>query len=133
MERTHRRPGLVRTILLVLLFLGTGALAAFGVSIGLRAFLPYESLGRSTAEERFLLWEGVMWMLGLAMVFFGGAGAFGTLHLIPLWRPSFDEIRSFAHDLAPKPYRGSLAPWWVLVTGAVLLVLAVHARAQLPG
>jgi hypothetical protein len=133
MERTSRRPTAVRTALLVLLFLGSSALAAFALSMGLRELLPYERLERTTAEERFLLWEAVLWMLGLAMVFLGGAGAMGTMHLLPLWRPTFEEIRSFAHDLRPPAYRFSLAPWWVLSTGAVLLAIALQARARLPG
>lgn len=134
MDRTLRLPVITRRrVLGLLLFFGSGALAALAVFLGLRELLPYESFGKRTAEERFLFWEGVLWMLGLAMVFLGGAGTFGTLHLVPLVFPSHLEIRSYARDLRPRPYRFSLAPWWVLCTGAVLLILIIQARANLPG
>ena len=131
MRHASQRPARARTALLVLLFLGSSALAAFALFAGLRELLPYESFEKRTAEERFLFWEGVLWMLGLAMVFLGGAGAFGTLHLVPLTFPSYLEIRSYERDLRPRPYRFTLAPWWVLSTGAVLLILVLTSRGSL--
>jgi hypothetical protein len=120
-------------VLLALAFFGSSALAALALFLGLRELLPYEAMDRHTAEERFLAWEGVLWMLGLAMVFLGGAWGLGTLHLWYRRIPHELEIRSYAHDLRPPSPGGSLLPWWVLSTGAVLLALALQARAQLPG
>lgn len=122
-----------RRLLMVLAFFVSSAAAALAVCTGLRELLPYEALDRHTAGERFVAWEGFVWMLGLAMVFLGGAWALGTLHLWYRRIPHELEIRSYARDLRPPPLRGSLVPWWVLSTGAVLLALAIHARAQLPG
>jgi hypothetical protein len=35
--------------------------------------LPYDALGRETSADRFLLWEAVMWVGGLALLFFGAS------------------------------------------------------------
>jgi hypothetical protein len=134
MDRTLRAPVVTpRRALLALLFFGSSVLVACGLAAGLRELLPYDSLRRFTAEERFMAWEGVLWMAGLAMVLLGGAGVLGTLHLLRMRIPGPGEVRDFARDLLPSPHRFSLAPWWMVSTGAVLIFLALHARAQLPG
>jgi hypothetical protein len=115
----------------MLLFFGSSALAAVALAEGLQELLPYESFDRSTAAERFLFWEGVAWMTGLALVFFGGSAALGTLHLVNLRLPSLDEF--LAQMRRPEQRTPSLVPWWMLSTGVLLLAIAIRARAQLPG
>lgn len=115
----------------VLLYLGSSALAAFVLAAGLRELLPYARLRSTTPEERFFLWEGVMWMLGLVLVCFGATAGLGALHLGDYRLPGMDEFLARMRDPArPRP---SLLPWWVVCTGVLLILLAVHARARLPG
>lgn len=134
MDHTLQFPVITRRrILKAVLFFGSSALVAFGLAAGLREYLPYEGLRRFTEEERFMAWEGALWMLGLVMVFFGGAGAIGTLHLLRLGFPAPEEIRNFARDMRPPKPAFSLGPYWMISTGALLLAIAIVARAQLPG
>jgi hypothetical protein len=121
----HRRAGAV------LLFLGGGAVAALALAAGLRAYLPYDAFARGTPGERFLFWEGVVWMIGLLLVLFGAAGAMGTLHLIRWRLPSEDEF--LAQIRRPDQRAPSLLPWWALTMGIALILIAVRARALLPG
>jgi hypothetical protein len=120
-----------RRVIRVLLYLGSSALAALALAAGLRELLPYERLRSTTPEERFFLWEGVMWMLGLVMLFFGATAGLGALHLGDYRLPSMDEF--LARMRTPGRPRPSLLPWWMVCTGALLILLAVQARARLPG
>lgn len=132
MDRTLRLSAPApRRVIRVLLFLGSVAAVAFAMSYGVREMLPYDALRRDTPEARFMAWEGVMWMLGLTLVFLGGAGAMGTLHWIRFGIPDWDEYR--AHHRRRDEPASSLVPWWIALTGAALLALAIHARAALPG
>lgn len=134
MDHTLRPSGHTRRrVLVVLAFFASSAAVAFALSIGLREMLPYEALKRHTAEERFFLWEGVAWMLGLAMILMGGSAGIGTLDLVHGRIPHYLQLHHFARDMQPQPYRFSPVPWWVVCTGTALLALAIHARAQLPG
>jgi hypothetical protein len=120
-----------RHLVRALLYLGSSALAALAIAFGLRELLPYERLRSTTPEERFFLWEGVMWMLGLVMLCFGVTAGLGALHLGDYRLPSMDEF--LARMRSPERPRPSAVPWWMACTGALLILLAVHARARLPG
>lgn len=111
------------------LFLASAALVAVALAAGLRELLPYENLRRYTPEARFFLWEGAVWMLGLAMICWGGAGVFETLHLAR----TEGAVDGALEGRRPRRPRFSAVPWWLIATGAVLLVVAIQARAALPG
>lgn len=102
-------------------------------------FLPYETLERQTPEERFALWESVMWMSGLALGFFGLAALFGSTDLYassgsPYLNRSADHIRIRVQE----GIRGRMlfsdlpaVPWFMMQTGGVVLLVAIAARAFL--
>lgn len=120
---------LLRRPLSALLFLGSSILVAAALFIGLRELLPYEPLRRTTPEQQFQAWEGSIWMVGLVLLLLSGTILGENLNLLRK-RP---EGYSVARDRLEGPLVFALLPWWMLSTGAVLLVLATWARAQLPG
>lgn len=113
----------------VALFFASSAGTAVAFAAAMRATLPYENFGRYTPEAQFFMWEGVVWMLGLALLCWGGAAVFETLHLGRMEGTMHGTLQ----DLRPRRLRFSPVPWWLLSTGAVLLALAIQARASLPG
>ncbi|HEX6040353.1 hypothetical protein [Longimicrobium sp.] len=113
----------------VALFLGSSALVAVALAAMLRASLPYEELRRYTADAQFLMWEGVVWMSGLALILLGGASAFDTMRL----GRTEGAVDGALEGLRPRAFRFSAVPWWMMCTGGMLLVLAIQARAGLPG
>ena len=55
----------------IALLVGGTALLAAATAWVLWTSLPYEQLERYTAGERFMLWEGVVWLLALVLGFLG--------------------------------------------------------------
>jgi hypothetical protein len=110
-------------------FLASSALVAVTLSAALRALLPYENLRRYTPEARFFLWEGAVWMFGLVLMFWGAAAVLETLRLGRME----GTVDGALEGLRPRPFRASPVPWWMMSTGAVLVALAIVARAGLPG
>lgn len=100
-------------------------------------FLPYEALRRDGPPERFLLWEAVMWMSGLAMTGFGAAAWFGSTDLYggggdPYATRAADHIRTQVQ----QGVRGRMlftdlpaVPWVMIGTGLALIMIAVVVRA----
>lgn len=123
---------LLRRTGLVLLFFVSSVLVAAALAYGFQEFFPYEFVRRTSPEQRFLVWEGLLWMSGLVLILFGFGAALGSLHLLNQRMPGLDEIHSFARSIHERRFQFSLLPWWMLCTGAILLSLAIHARAQLP-
>ena len=110
-------------------FLASSVLVAVTLAATLRALLPYENLRRYTPEARFFLWEGAVWMLGLVLVFWGASAALETLRLGRME----GTVDGALEGLRPRPFRVSPVPWWMISTGAVLVAVAIQARAALPG
>ena len=48
---------------------------ALGFGFAIWQLLPLELLEIEDSYDRFIAWEGVMWGIGLILVFFGVAGA----------------------------------------------------------
>lgn len=119
---------LLRRPLPALFFFGSSLLVAAGLFLGLREILPYEALRRTTPEQQFQAWEGAVWMVGLVLLLLSGTIIAENLNLLR----KRDEGYSVARDLREGPAAFALLPWWMLSTGAVLLVLATWARSQLP-
>ncbi|HEX5872308.1 MAG TPA: hypothetical protein VFY65_17890 [Longimicrobium sp.] len=125
------RTRILRSAVLVVLF---GASVAGALASGLWYLLPYESLHAGTAAQRFALWEGVMWGLGLAGTLFGIAA---LLNATDLWslRP-LEQVQQQAHDA----HRGRTLysdlpaiPWLLLACGVGILLIAALGRSTLLG
>ena len=119
---------LLRRPLPALLFLGSSILVAAALFVGLREILPYEALRRTTPEQQFQAWEGAVWMVGLVLLLLSATILAENLQLLR----KRGEGYSVARDLLEGPPVFALLPWWMLSTGALLLLLAIWARAQLP-
>lgn len=103
-------------------------------------FLPYEALHREDPAERFLLWEAMMWMAGLAAAGFGAAAWFGSTDLYgvggdPYTTRAADHIRIQVQD----GVRGRMlftdlpaVPWMMMGTGLALILIAVIVRVWGP-
>ncbi len=118
-------------MLRAVLILAASAAIAAGVAFALWEYFPYASFHRSTLEERFFLWEGILWMLGLVLICFGIPAALGTRHLLNTRIPSMAEIYSVSHVRPHRQDRFSFVPVWMVLTGIVFLVLATWARGRL--
>lgn len=123
---------LLRHSLLVLLFFSSSVLVAAGLAYGFQEFFPYDAVRRTTPEEQFWVWEGLLWMSGLALILLGGAAAFGVLHLSNTQDTAREEVYFVSRRADGRGFGFSLLPWWMMSTGAVLLLLAVGVRARLP-
>lgn len=112
---------------------------ALASTLGLAAWylLPYEALEQRTPEEQFVLWESIMWMVGLALSFFGAAAFFGSSDMYghagdPYLNRSADHIRIQVQ----QGVRGRMlftdlpsVPWFMIGTGTAVLVLTVVTRS----
>ena len=118
------------------LLLSVATAAALGLALW--QFLPYEALRREGPAERFLLWEAVMWMSGLAAAGFGTAAWFGSTDLYggggdPYMTRAADHIRIQVQ----QGVRGRTlftdvpaVPWVIIGTGLALIGIAVIVRAS---
>lgn len=122
---------ILRSVVLVMLF---GATAGAALASGLWYLLPYESLAAVTSAQRFALWEGVMWGLGLAGTLFGVAALLNATDLYSS-RP-LAQVQQQAHDARRGRTLYSdlpALPWMLLSCGAVLLLIAVLVRSAVQG
>ena len=110
--------------------------AAVGAVVGLGAWhlLPYEALQAHTAAQRYGLWEGVMWALGLAGTLFGLAALLNATDL------SGANTVEHVHQLAQDARRGRTLysdlpalPWLLLACGLALIAVALAGRAIVHG
>jgi hypothetical protein len=98
--------------------------------------LPYELLERQTPSDRFMLWEGVVWMAGLTLIFFGIAAFFGSTDMFgrtgdPYSNRTFDhDTNRIRHGLAGRHLFTDLpaAPWIMAGIGAALIAGATVSR-----
>jgi hypothetical protein len=129
-ERARRAGG---AVLLLLIGLCVAAVAGFAVW----HLLPYGALERESAADRFLLWEAVMWMSGLALMFFGASAWFGSTDLYASHGDAYvnrtsDHIRLQLQ--AGAQGRGLFSdipsvPWLMMGMGAGLALQAAILRA----
>jgi hypothetical protein len=113
----------------VALLLGSCALAAVGTAWAVWSLFPYERLALFSAEQRFLAWEGIIWLIALALGLLGLASVFQVVghHL----REGSEEL---GRRLRASPSEGQLLaaadvlPWWMLGYGLFLVVIATAAR-----
>ncbi len=122
---------ILRSVVLVVRFGGSvaGALAS-----GLWYLLPYESLAAATSAQRFALWEGVMWGLGLAGTLFGVAALLNATDLYSS-RP-LAQVQQQADDARRGRTLYSdlpALPWLLLSCGAALLLIVVLVRSATIG
>lgn len=122
---------ILRSVVLVILFGGSvaGALAS-----GLWYLLPYESLAAETWAQRFTLWEGVMWGLGLAGTLFGVAALLNATDLYS--DRLLVQVKQQVHDARRGRTLYSdlpALPWMLLSCGAALLLIAVLVRSAMQG
>jgi hypothetical protein len=131
----------LRFLVRLLVFGTVGTLAAVTIAYLAWHNLPYEAMGRYTPEERFLFWEGSMWLLALAFAFFGLAAMAGTSdmlgrHGVPAIyygsRADDHALRQMKDDIAGRSLFTNLpwVPWTMLGIAVPLVVLAVVARSQ---
>lgn len=122
---------ILRSAVLVVLF---GASVAGALATGLWYLLPYEGLAAATSAQRFALWEGVMWGLGLAGTLFGVAALLNATDLYS--RRPLEQVQQQAHDARHgRTLYSDLpgVPWMLLSCGAALLLIAVLARSAMQG
>lgn len=120
---------LLRRPVYPLIFSASSVVVAVGVAAAARTLLPYEAMRRTTPEDRFLAWEGVVWMVGLFLLLMGAAVIVQNVHRIRRWMAG----RSDSGDLPQQPRAFVLAPWWMLATGLILLAIGIVARARFAG
>lgn len=113
-----------------LMVIGIGGSVAAALAFGAWQLLPYEALEAQTAVQRFALWEGVMWGLGLAGALFGLAALFNATDLYGA------NTVEHVHQLAQDARRGRTLysdlpaiPWLLLASGVALLLIAVLTRS----
>lgn len=118
---------ILRSALMVIL-IGTSIAAA--LAFGAWHLLPYEVLEAQTPTQRYGLWEGVMWGLGLAGTLFGVAALFNATDLYS------DRTLKHLKQQARDARRGRTLysdlpaiPWILLSFGAALLLIAVLTRS----
>jgi hypothetical protein len=132
----------LRFALRLLFFALAGGSVAAAIAYLAWHHLPYEAMARHTPEERFFFWEGVMWLLALALGFFGLAAMAGTSdmmgrHGVPaiIYGSRADDhaLRQMKDDIAGRSLFTNLpwVPWTMLGIAVPLAVIAGVARGQL--
>jgi heme/copper-type cytochrome/quinol oxidase subunit 2 len=129
MELTHR-PALERPLgPVLLLFLGSCVLFAGSLAALSWTYLPYDLLERYTPEERFLVWEGVVWLFALLFTFMGVSAILEVagLRVREAGAELVHRLRSF-HGGSVLENGPAIAPWWMLTCGSLLMVIGTAAR-----
>jgi hypothetical protein len=113
----------------VMVILAGGSIAG-ALAFGAWHLLPYDAWKAATFAERFAIWEGGMWGLGMAGTLFGVAALFNATDL------SGPRLLEQVQQQASDARRGRTLysdlpalPWIVLSCGASLLLIAVIVRA----
>jgi hypothetical protein len=127
METTLDVRGARRTTEPVIRFVGGAAGLAIVTGWVLWIALPYEQLRRYTPDVRFLLWEGVAWLLALVLGFLGLScvlqvvgSRIGTGVKRQLGRPGADT---------PLETAAALLPWAMIAYSLFLILAATFARS----
>ena len=115
----------------VLLFTASAISVAAGVSALAWRYLPYETLERFTPADRFIVWEGVVWLFALVSIFLASA----VILEVRGWR-----IDAALGDLSAEFRRReddvirispAILPWWVLACGIVWMMIGIIGRSVL--
>jgi hypothetical protein len=112
------------------LFLGVCASSATGAAGLAWMYLPYEQLERFSPQERFLAWEGVVWLLALGL---GLLGISCVLQVVGYRvQDGFAELAR--HLTAPESDSplvvvSAVLPWGMITCGLFLVLIAVMARS----
>lgn len=115
-------------ILPLILFLSSAAGFAAATSYLAWIGIPYQKLERYTPEQEFLVWEGVVWLIALLLMFFGSSVIFERAG----WHvgDSFRELRRrLMEGTESGLLRPEVVPWWMLAASGVLMVIGSIARA----
>ncbi len=114
----------------VALFLAICAGSAAATAWLAWAYLPYERLERFSPGERFLAWEGVVWLIALVLGFLGlacvlqvvgwriGAGIAGLVRRL-----------SSADGEHPLVVVSAVLPWWMMAYAIFLILIGSWARS----
>ena len=114
----------------VALFLGICASTAIAAAWLAWMYLPYERLERFSPEERFLAWEGVVWLMALVL---GLLGVSCVLQVMG-WRLRKGMGELVRHLAAPRSDNpvvvvSAVLPWWMIAHGGFLILIATLARS----
>jgi hypothetical protein len=112
------------------------AATASVISLAAWHLLPYEALERGTPEAQFLLWESIMWMIGLALAFFGLAALLGSTDLaVQHGDPHRERSAQHIRIQVQQGVRGRMlfsdlpsVPWFMMGVGMSTLVFAFAMR-----
>jgi hypothetical protein len=122
---------ILRSAVMVILI---GGAIAGALAFGAWHLLPYDVWKAASFAQRFAVWEGLMWGLGIVGTLFGAAALFNATDLSAP-RP-LEQVLQQASDA----YRGRTLysdlpalPWIVLSCGAALLLIAAVVRSILLG
>ena len=101
---------------------------ALGWTVATSAFFPYEAVGAETGADRARIWLLTLWTGGVMAICFGAAGLLG--YSAPL---GFKEVadagsltRAMEERRRSRRQIGSIYTnfaWWLMVTGALLIVI----------
>lgn len=122
----------------VLLFWGTALAAALVVALLTALFLPYEALGLTAPGDRSRAWLLCLWTGGVMSILFGLSGLAGLV--APLGFREVHEAGGVGEAIearrrsrrAGEGYHRNFA-WWLVATGAMLIVAYFVAWAAGPG
>jgi len=141
-RRELRRLRLLRFGIRFAVFALAGLAVALLIAYAAWNHLPYETVARHTPEERFFFWEGVMWMLALAGIFFGLASLgsatdlfsrHGSAQEMYVTRSDAHARRTLMEGIRGRTLYSDIpwVPWTLLSIGIALAVIAAVARARL--
>jgi hypothetical protein len=118
---------LLRSALMVIL---VGGSIAGAVAFGAWHLLPYEAWKAATFAQRFAVWEGLMWALGIAGTLFGVAALLNATDLYSR-RPLEQVLQQASDARRGRTLYSDLPalPWLLLGCGLALLLIAALARS----
>ena len=115
----------------IALFFASCAASAMGTAWLAWTILPYEQLRRFSPEERFLAWEGVVWLLALS------AGLLGLSCVLQVvgWRLGRGIAEMVRHLAAADSGNrlgvvSAVLPWWMMTYALFLILVAGWARSS---
>jgi hypothetical protein len=122
---------ILRSAVMVILI---GGCAAGALAFGAWHLLPYQAWKAATFAQRFAIWEGGMWGLGIAGTLFGVAALLNATDL------SSPRLLEQVQQQAADARRGRTLysdlpalPWLLLACGVALLLIAAVVRATVFG
>lgn len=117
-------------VLPVALFLSSAAGFAAATSYLAWIGIPYQKLERYTREQEFIVWEGVVWLIALLLIFLGSSIIVERAG----WRigSSFRELRRrLLEGTQSALLHPEVLPWWMLTAGGIFMVIGSVARATI--